>query len=92
MLTSRATANVATARSAVFESLLCAVDDGSRGAAALALAQAAAWLPDDDRGVLVEELGSGDGDADEREGRALALSAIARTSRSSSSRRTPRRR
>ena len=73
-------ANVATARSAVFESLLCAVDDGSRGAAALALAHAAAWLPDDDRGVLVEELGSGDGDADEREGRALALSAIARTS------------
>ena len=55
-----------------------AADGATRAAAALALAHAAAWLPEDARAALAEHLGETDsGDADVREHRALALSASA---------------
>ena len=63
--------------------LTIAADDGTRNAAALALAHVAAWLPDDTRAALIEQLGelSPDAgvDAEEREARSLTLSALART-------------
>ena len=56
-----------------------AADDATRAAAALALAHAAAWLADDERGLTIETLGDAEsGDADAREHRALSLSALAR--------------
>ena len=59
-----------------------AADAETRAAAALALAHAAAWLPEDARATLAERLGETDAgagdDADAREHRALSLSASAR--------------
>jgi hypothetical protein len=56
-----------------------AADDATRAAAALALAHAAAWLANDERGLTIETLGDAEsGDADAREHRALSLSALAR--------------
>ena len=64
-----------------------AAGDGERDAAALALAQVAAWLPDDTRASLIDRLahelspdaGPGALDARGREARAIALAASART-------------
>ena len=70
---------VAAARDAALRLGCDAADDATRAAAALALAHAAAWLPEEARADLAEQLGATEGgDADAREHRALALSALAR--------------
>ena len=76
-------ATVDRAKDEIFVIAGGAADDGTRNAAALALAHVAAWLPDDTRAALIEQLGelSPDAgvDAEEREARSLTLSALART-------------
>ena len=72
--------NVARARTEMGDVMAAAADEGTRRAAALAMAHVAAWLTDDDRAALVDALGTDDGcDGEEREARAAALGAMART-------------
>jgi hypothetical protein len=74
--------NVQRAKLEVVDVVATAADEGTRGAAALALAHIAAWLPEEERGELIEELSADAAgvNGEEREGRAVALSAMARTS------------
>ena len=75
-------ATVTRARVEISDALASTPDDGVRAAAALALAHVAAWLTEDERVQLIDQLGEHDdgADAETREGRAAALSAFARVS------------